>query len=192
MESGKVKRWLLISILTTFAIFSCSSPGCGSTTTVGPGSTPSIAPRVGALAPDFTLPSLDGEVVKLDEMRGQPVLVNFWGTWCTYCRRQMPYLQAAFEEKGQEVKFIAIDVGEGSGTVRRYVDDTGIGFTVALDMSRAVASAYNIRYYPTTFFVDEQGVIKYIKLGAFGSTSELMAVLEALSETRARDLSSRT
>ena len=180
MESGKVKRWLLISMLATFAILSWSSPGCGGTTTVGPGGTPSIAPRVGALAPDFTLPTLDGETVKLNELRGQPVLVNFWGTWCTYCRRQMPYLQAAFEEKGQEVKFIAIDVGESSGTVSRYVDDTGIGFTVVLDRSRAVASAYNIRYYPTSFLVDEQGVVKHITLGAFRSTSEVMAVLEDL------------
>jgi len=176
----ETKRWLVLITLIASAMLGWSSLGGGGTPTVGSGGTSSVAPRVGALAPDFTLPSLDGEVVKLDEKRGQPVLVNFWGTWCTYCRRQMPYLQAAFEEKGQEVKFIAIDVGKGSGTVRRYVDDTGIGFIVALNRNRAVASAYNIRYYPTTFFVDEQGVIKYIKLGAFGSTSELMAILEGL------------
>ena len=172
MNSGKMKRWLLLSMLATFAVLSWSSPGCGSTPTVGP--------VVDALAPDFTLPTANAETVKLDELRGQPVLINFWGTWCTYCRRQMPYIQAAFEEKGQEVKFIAINVGENSGVVRQYVDDTGIGFIVALDRNRAVASAYNIRYYPTTFLVDEQGVIKHITLGAFRSKNEVMAALEGL------------
>jgi len=92
----------------------------------------------------------------------------------------MPYLQAAFEERGQEVKFIAVDVGESSGTVRKYIDATGIGFTVALDRDRGVARAYNIRYFPTTFFVDEKGVIKHLRLGAFMSTDELMAMLEDL------------
>jgi len=172
MNGGKMKRWLLLSMLATFAVLSWSSPGCGGTPTVGP--------VVDALAPDCTLRTANAETVKLDELRGQPVLINFWGTWCTYCRRQMPYIQAAFEEKGQEVKFIAINVGESSGVVRQYVDDTGIGFIVALDRNRAVASAYNIRYYPTTFLVDEQGVIKHITLGAFRSKNEVMAALEGL------------
>jgi len=92
----------------------------------------------------------------------------------------MPYLQAAFEEKGQEVKFIAIDIGESSGTVKQYIEDIGLSFTVALDRNRSVTSAYNIRYFPTTFLVDEQGVIKSIRLGAFMSKDELMAMLEGL------------
>lgn len=174
MNTGRIRRWLVLGVLATFAMLSWSSPGCGSTPTVGP--------IVDALAPDFTLTTLDGETVQLNELRGQPVLVNFWATWCPACRGQMPYFQAAFEQKGQEVKFIAIDVGESSGTVRRYVDATGIGFTVALDRDRSVARAYNIRYFPTTFLVDEKGVIKHIRLGAFGSSDELMAMLESLYE----------
>jgi len=92
----------------------------------------------------------------------------------------MPYLQAAFEEKGQEVKFIAINIGESSDTVRQFVEDEGLGFTVALDRDWAVASAYNIRFMPTTFLVDERGVIKRIRLGPFMSKDELMAMLEGL------------
>lgn len=172
MNRGKIKRWIVLGMLAAFAMLIWFSSGCGGTS--------AVAPRVGASAPDFTLPTLDGETVKLDELRGQPVLINFWATWCSACRRQMPYLQAAFEEKGQEVKFIAVDVGEGSGTVRKYIDATGIGFTVALDRDRGVARAYNMRYYPTTFLVDEKGVIKHIRLGAFMSSDELMAMLEGL------------
>jgi len=174
MNTGRIKRWLMLSMLAAFAMLIWFSSGCGCTS--------AVAPRVGALAPDFTLTTLDGGTVKLDELRGQPVVLNFWATWCPACREQMPYLQAAFEQKGQEVKFIAIDVGESSGTVRRYVDATGIGFTVALDRDRGVARAYNIRYFPTTFLVDEKGVIKHIRLGAFMSSDELMAMLGSLYE----------
>lgn len=161
-------------MLAVFAILIWSSSGCGGTS--------AVAPRVDCLAPDFTLPTLYGETVKLDELRGQPVLLNFWAAWCGPCRQEMPYLQSAFEEKGKEVKFIAINVGEGSGTVKQYIEDRGISFTVALDRNRSVASDYNIRYFPTTFLVDEEGVIKYIRLGAFMSKDELMAMLEGLWE----------
>jgi len=171
MNRGRIKRWVVLSLLAVFAMLSWSSSGCGTST---------VAPRLDALAPDFTLPTLYGETLNLDELRGQPVVLNFWATWCSACRRQMPYLQAAFEEKGQQVKFIAINVGEGSGTVRQFIDSTGISFTVALDRDRTVASAYNIRYYPTTFLIDGDGVIKHIRLGAFMNKDELMAMLEGL------------
>jgi thiol-disulfide isomerase/thioredoxin len=167
-------------MLAALVILSWSSSGCGGTSVVAPGSTPAIAPRVGALAPDFTLPTLSGEAVMLSELRGQPVFLQFWGTWCVYCRWQMPFIQAAFEEKGQEIAFIAIDVGESSGRVEQYVDDSGIGFTVVLDRDKAVAGEYNIRYYPTMVFIDEHGVIKHIRLGAFMDSAELMAAIEIL------------
>jgi len=90
----------------------------------------------------------------------------------------MPFLQAAFEEKGQEMKFIGINIRESSDKVQQYAEDNGLGFTMALDSDGAVASAYNIFPIPATFFIDEQGVIKYIRIGAFRNQAELMAVLE--------------
>jgi len=118
--------------------------------------------------------------VALDGLRGQPVLLNFWTTRCPWCKYQIPFLQAAFEEKGQEMKFIAINIGEGSDKVQQYAEDEGLGFTMALDSNKAVARAYYVGSIPATFFIDEQGVIKYIKIGAFTSQAELMAVLEDL------------
>jgi peroxiredoxin len=92
----------------------------------------------------------------------------------------MPFLQAAFEEKGQEMKFIAINIGESSDKVQQYAEDAGLGFTMALDSNRVVALAYNVGNIPATFFIDEQGIINYIRIGAFSSQAELMAVLEDL------------
>ena len=80
-----------------------------------------VAPRVGHMAPDFALPTLEGAIVELSELRGRWVLVNFWATWCRYCVVQQPYLQAAFEEKGAEVEFIGINLGESEQKVREHI-----------------------------------------------------------------------
>ncbi|MDR9459247.1 MAG: TlpA disulfide reductase family protein [Dehalococcoidia bacterium] len=164
MNREKAKNYIVLSILAALVI-----SGCGGST---------IAPVIGAQAPDFTVPTLDGETISLDELRGQPFILNFWATWCGYCRYQMPFLQAAFEEKGQEMEFVGINIRENSDKVQQYVKDEGLGFTIALDGDGAVANSYNVRPIPATFFLDEQGIIKDIKIGAFMSQAELMAVLE--------------
>ena len=78
------------------------------------------------------------------------------------------------------MKFIAINIGESSDTVQQYAEDQGVGFTVALDGDATAARAYNIRYIPNNFLIDDQGVIKYIKIGAFTNTDELLTMLDDL------------
>ena len=183
MNRVKVKRWAFLGIFFVLAMLTMCCIGCSNESSGEPSVTPdgsSVAPIVGALAPDVTLPTLDGGTVKLDEFKGQPVLLTFWTTKCGACHAQMPYLQAAFEEKGQEVKFIAINIGESSDTVQQYAEDEGVGFTVALDRYATVAKAYNIRYIPNNFIIDDRGVIKYIRVGAFTNTDELLTMLDDL------------
>ena len=163
------------SLLVVFLVLCCCFPGCGS-------SHPplEVAPKVGALAPGFTLSTLEGQEISLGEMRGQPVVLCFWTTVCGSCLIQMPYLQEAFDQKGGEVRFIAIDIGEGEQTVAQFAHDKGINFTIALDRDGAVSGTYNVRYRPTTFLVDGEGVIRHIKPGPFSSTEELIALVEGL------------
>ncbi len=170
MYRGEVKQRTILSMLAVFLILICCFSGCGL----------SVAPKVGALAPGFTLPTLDGQTVSLDEMRGQPVVLNFWATWCRPCCMEMPYLQEAFNQKGEEVRFIAINLGESEGRAREFAQDMGISFIIALDQNGGVGSAYNIRGIPTTFFIDKKGIICHIRGGAFGSEDELMVLLEGL------------
>ena len=80
-----------------------------------------VAPVIGHMAPDFALPTLEGGTVELNELRGRWVLVSFWATWCRYCVIQQPYLQAAFEERGVEVEFIGINLGESEQKVREHI-----------------------------------------------------------------------
>ena len=154
------------------------SSGCGEGATQA--GTPTPAPIVGAVAPGFALATLDGQTVRLDELRGQPVFLTFWTTTCGACRRQMPFVQAAFEEKGAEVMFIAVNIQESTSRVQQYVEDEAIVFTIGLDANAAVALAYNIRYIPCNVLIDGQGVIRGIRVGAFHSTLELLAALENL------------
>ncbi len=190
MSRVKVKRWAFLGIFFILAMLTMCCIGCGNESSGEPTVTPSqlsvtpdglsVAPSVGALAPGFTLSTIDGQTVKLDELKGQPVLLSFGQTTCGACKYQLPYLQAAFEEKGQEVKFIAIYIAESSDTVQQYAKNEGVGFTVALDSDATAAKAYNIRYIPNNFIIDDQGVIKNIRVGAFPSTNELLTMLDDL------------
>ena len=168
MNRENIKRWIVFSLL---AVLAMSSWGC---------SMFAVGTEVGDLAPGFTASTLDGETITLDELRGKPVVLNFWATWCGACRYQMPFLQAAFEEKGHDMEFIGINLRESSDKVRQVVEYEGVGYTIVLDGNGAIANSYNIRPIPVTFFIDEQGVIKYIRIGAFMSQAELMAVLDDL------------
>lgn len=175
MYQGKIKQRVMLSTLTVLLMLSWCLPGCGRSSPAV-----SVAPEIGALAPGFALPTLDGQTVSLDELRGQPLVLNFWATWCSPCRMEMPYLQAAFNQKGEEVRFIAINLGDNEEKARQFVQYMRMSFTVALDLDLAVGNAYNVRYIPTTFLIDKEGVIRHIKVGAFSSKDELMALLKGL------------
>jgi len=167
--------WFNRRLLVVLVVLCWCFAGCGK-----PSVALEVAPRVGALAPDFNLSTTEGQEVSLDELRGQPVVLCFWTTVCGYCRIQMSYLQEAFNRTGGEVRFIAIDLGEGEPTVAQFARDNGINFTIALDQDLSVGNAYNVSYRPTNFIVDREGVIRYIKPGPFSSAGELLALLEGL------------
>jgi cytochrome c biogenesis protein CcmG/thiol:disulfide interchange protein DsbE len=119
------------------------------------------APRKGFLAPDFTLTTLDGSTVRLSELRGRPVLVNFWASWCGPCRAEMPHIQAAFEAYAADgLVVLGVDQMESSLAVFAFVDEFGLTFPIPLDSDGEVSAAYQVRGLPTSFFVDADGVIR--------------------------------
>lgn len=127
------------------------------------------APIVGRLAPDFTLKTLDGQTVTLSELRGRPVLINFWASWCGPCRLEMPHLQAAYEQyqdKGFTVIAVDVKFDEGPEAVRAFIDELGLTFLVVKDETGAVEiDKYNVLGYPTSVFIDRDGVIQYVHRG---------------------------
>ena len=130
-------------------------------------------------APEFSLPTIDGGTVELSTLKGKWVLLNFWTTWCHFCVVQQPYLQAAYEERAGGIEFIGINLGEGENKVRTHVG-TDITFTIALDTRQTTGAAYGVRYLPTVVLIDEEGIIRGTRQGAFRSKSDLDAWLDQL------------
>jgi peroxiredoxin len=125
-----------------------------------------IAPEIAAEAPDFALRDLRGNEVRLSEYRGRTVLLTFWATWCGPCRLEMP----AFEDRYQELKddnFIVLGVNydEPVEDVRTFRDEFGLSFPLLLDPGGNVQRLYRIRGYPSSIFVDPQGVVRVVHLG---------------------------
>jgi peroxiredoxin len=141
-----------------------------------PAPTPAQGPEVGKLAPDFKLQSLDGQTVSLGDFRGNPVLLNFWASWCGPCRFEMPFLQEIFESKewsGKGLVILTIDIGENPSVVKEFMENYDLSFPALLDTDQNLALEYNIRAIPTTFFIDKDGIIQDIKVGAFSSKTEI-------------------
>jgi peroxiredoxin len=117
-------------------------------------------------APDFTLKSLEGSNLRLEEYRGQVVLINFWASWCGPCRQEMPVLDRLhhrYEDTGFAV--LGINVEGDSGSAQEIVDKTNVTFPILLDDGQKVSELYSLEAMPSTVVVDRDGVIRYIHRG---------------------------
>jgi len=123
------------------------------------------APAVGHPAPNFTLTGLDGQTFTLSDLRGKPVVLNFWATWCPPCRAEMPELQAASERLAGEVAIIGVNQGENAQQVTDFTRSLGFTFPMPLDERMDVSRQYLVRNLPTTFFIDRDGIVRYTQIG---------------------------
>jgi len=131
-----------------------SRSSAGITTSIG------RTPNVGDPAPDFTLKTLDGEKVSLSDFKGQPVLINFWATWCPPCRFEMPAIEKAWQQyKDDGFVVLAVDVEEPISVVQRFVENFGLTFPILLDYKGDVSDLYRLRAFPTSYFVGRDGKI---------------------------------
>lgn len=112
-------------------------------------------------APDFALYDDRGRVVKLSDYKDEkPVFINFWATWCPPCRREMPAMQDVYERLGHEVEILAVNYLESRPQVTAFMNELQLDFPVVLDVKGDVNSRYGVWSYPTSVFVDRQGVVR--------------------------------
>ena len=123
------------------------------------------APVVGAPAPDFTLETVDGESLRLSDLRGKVVAVNFWATWCAPCRLEMPDLQERAERFPDRLAVIGVNFAETAEEVDAFRREVGVDFPLLLDPEADVQRLYRVLGYPTTFFIDEEGTIRFQHIG---------------------------
>lgn|GEM_PF-749904 len=114
--------------------------------------------EIGKPAPDFTLLNLDGEEVSLSDYRGQYVLINFWATSCKYCDIEMPDLDR-LDEENDDLIVLAVNVMEEKSLVENYIKEGGYKFPVVLDEDGKVAITYLVSSFPTSYFVDKEGIL---------------------------------
>ena len=123
------------------------------------------APHVGAPAPDFSLLTVEnGKPVRLADLRGHIVVLNFWATWCLPCRTEMPALDQA-QRNMPDAVVLGVNQQEGAETVGRFLREQGLDFAVVLDTAGEVNRLYRVLALPTTYFIDRDGVIREVVYG---------------------------
>lgn len=123
------------------------------------------APIVGHVAPDFTLTTADATPHTLSNYRGQPVVLNFWATWCAPCRLEMPDLQQVSETYNGRITIIGVNDDESLDLVTDFAHELGLTYPLLLDNGRIVNNLYDIRSLPTTLFINADGTVAEVIIG---------------------------
>jgi peroxiredoxin len=138
-----------------------------------------LLPKVGEQAPDLVTFDTNGNLVRLSDLRGQPVWLNFWGSWCPPCRAEFPDVQAAYEHlQPQGLVMLGVAVGEDPLVALDYANRVGGTFPILADPAylaavlsedeypeaRALVTSYTINNYPTHIFIDRDGTVRFVIL----------------------------
>lgn len=120
-------------------------------------------------APDFVMQDADGKSVKLSDFKGTPVVLNFWTSWCSYCKEEMPYFESAYKQYGDKIKFVMVDVVKSernNDDGKNFIKESGYTFPVFYETEGKAMNLYGLRGFPATMFIDANGNIISKNIGA--------------------------
>jgi cytochrome c biogenesis protein CcmG/thiol:disulfide interchange protein DsbE len=141
------------------------------------------SPRTGFSAPDFTLDTLDGSQLTLASLRGHPVLLNIWASWCLPCRIEMPAIQRVYErhrDDGLVVVGLNVTSQDSQAAAQAFAHQFGITFPIALDRDGLASDRYELMGLPSTYFIDREGIIRDVIIGGPMSEAVMLADVEEL------------
>ena len=141
------------------------SPTPEPTVTATPAPTPRTilsTSRTGAeVAPDFEIETFGGETLRLSDLNGKVVVLNFWASWCPPCRWEMPFFETMWQEyRDRDVVFVGIAMSDTLENARDFAEESGVTYPIALDTTNEIVRAYEILSLPTTFFIGKDGNIE--------------------------------
>ena len=141
--------------------------------------------QVGDAAPNFTLKTLDGKQVSLSDYRGKAVMINFWYATCPGCLAETPGIErfyAAQQAAGKSFVILAVNSVDDAPTAQQFVQQYGITYTPVLDDNQRVATLYNLNATPTSYFIDRQGIIRFVQVGPIDEAT-LQQKMAEISQT---------
>lgn len=142
-----------LSLLLTFAVLAVSQPALA-------------AKKMGGDAPDFTLQSNQNSNIRLSELKGSVVLLNFWASWCGPCRKEMPLLEDIQKKYGAlGFTILGVNVDKDPRLANKILDDITVTFPVLFDPKGEVSKLYDVDAMPTTVIVDRNGKMRFLHRG---------------------------
>ena len=166
----------LFSLLLVVALLLC---GCGPKAMEPSITTEAPTTAVTMNAPDFTVFDSDAAPHSLSDYIGKPIVLNFWGSWCGPCKSEMPGFQAAYEDLGDQVQFLMIDIGETVDEAEAFLAQAGYTFPVLFDVNSEATYAYQISAVPATFLISAEGEIVDAHVGAMAE-ADLRTAIETI------------
>ena len=144
-------------------------------------------PKEGFAAPDFTLDTLDSSQLSLSELRGHPVVLNLWASWCLPCRSEMPAIEEAYqryEDAGLIVVGLNMTSQDSESDARAFAQELGLTFPIVLDRDGSVQSRYQLLGLPSTYFIDRKGIIRSVVVGGPMSEATVQSNIEDLLQDK--------
>ncbi len=171
----------LLALLLALSVLLCC--GCGEEKEEPENETQITTGEAVELAKDIKVYDREGNPVTLSQMKGKPVVINFWATWCGPCKSELPAFQQAYETYGEDVVFMMVDMVQGRTETKagaiEYVDGQGYTFPLYFDEDETAVVTYDIGAVPATFVIDEKGQLVESHVGAM-SFDELEALLKTV------------
>jgi peroxiredoxin len=176
-----MKKLIPILLTATALLLFSVGTSCGGTSTV---TTPSpinkaALPKIDKPAPDFTVTDVSGKKVTLSDFKGKKVLISFWSITCDGCAMEDDFFEAVHNEY-PDIQILMVNSKDSFGTVRQYARASNYTRPLYSDENKVMAGAYDVRFIPKTFFINSDGIIKYIQDGAFTNQTQLEDALKLL------------
>jgi thiol-disulfide isomerase/thioredoxin len=124
--------------------------------------------KPGSIAPGFALNTLDGKKVSLEDFRGKKVILNFWATWCPPCRDEMPEMQKFYKDNKDHVEILAVNLEYSESKpekIKDFVSEYGLAFPIPLDEKNTIGKQFRAVSIPTSYFINEEGIITKMHIG---------------------------